>query len=410
MQCGICPVSIRKLSMPYACLIPCSIHADFTQTSMHNAMREHCEIHSDTLRNPCGIYALFMLYSMQPADFTQSSRRFHADFHAECDAESLRIPCGIPCSMQFSRKFHADFTGLPCGMRCGIFPASMLNLSMPYACLILCKMQISLILLGRMRNRIFAESIQVLCGIRAESIYALSMFDFLQHADFTYFSRGFHRDFLAECDAESYAWLIICSMQFWRKFHADFTQTSIRNAMQNLCRIHAESIYALYLLDSMQRADFTQTSIQNSMRNLYRIHAESIYALSILDSMQHADFTLISRRIHTDFNAERGAESLRNPCGIYALCMFVSMQHADFPQISRRFYADFHVQCDAESSRNPCGIDLCLMLDSMQHADFTQNSRRFYADFNAECLTLSLRHLCGIFAESMRNLSMPFYA
>ena len=77
--------------------------------------------------------------------------------------------------------------------------------------------------------RIRAENLQNPYGINAESIYALSMLDSMQHAN--------------------------------------FTQTSMQKAMRNPCESHAESICALSMLDSMQHADFTQISMQNAIRN-----------------------------------------------------------------------------------------------------------------------------------------------
>ena len=90
--------------------------------------------------------------------------------------------------------------------------------------------------------------------------------------------------------------------------------------------------------------------MQNVMRNLCEFHAESIYVLCMLDSMQHAGFTQISRNFCADFNAECDAESLRNPCGIY-LCLMHAWFHA-----ACRFYANFTQILRRLPCRMPSGI------------------------------------------------------
>ena len=70
------------------------------------------------------------------------------------------------------------------------------------------------------------------------------------------------------------------SMQYagFTQFHADFTESSMQNAMRNRNGILAESIrnlsmpYPCLVLRSMQisryiQADFTQSSMQNALRN-----------------------------------------------------------------------------------------------------------------------------------------------
>ena len=90
-----------------------------------------------------------------------------------------------------------------------------------------------------------------------------------------------------------YPYLGLCSMHISRKFNADFTQSSMQNAMRkrNLSGFEAES-----------------------KRNPSGILAESMYAVSMLDSLQHEDFTQISRRFHADFTQN----GLRNRSGIGA--------------------------------------------------------------------------------------------
>ena len=73
---------------------------------------------------------------------------------------------------------------------------------MPYLCFILCNMKISPrfhadFTQNGLRNLsgIVAESQRSHSGILAESIYALSMLDFMQHKDFTQISRRFYADF-----------------------------------------------------------------------------------------------------------------------------------------------------------------------------------------------------------------------
>ena len=250
----------------------------------------------------------------------------------------------------------------------------------------------------------------------------------MQHADFTQISLRFHADYHAECVAESlqnpfgmfpesmrnlsmpYPSWNLCSMQISRKFYADFTQTSMHNALRNFCRIFGEYLRNLceILAESLRNpcviylclyihagfraacrfnANFTQISrrlpcrmrcgiVAKSLQNLCGIHPESIYALSMFDFMQYADFSQISRRSHAHCYAECVAESLRNPCGIY-LCLIHSWFHAacrfhaHFTQISRRLPCRMLCLIFAGSLRNPCGMYLCIsMLDSMQHADY----------------------------------------
>ena len=160
-----------------------------------------------------------------------------------------------------------------------------------------------------------------------------------------------------------YSCLIPCSMQISRKFHADFTQTSMQNMLWNPCGIHAESIYALSMLDSMQHADFTQILLRlscrlrrgisaESLRNPCGIFAESLQNLSMPYPCLIPCFIHNLRKFNADFtqtfiqNALRKicrilAESLRNPCRIY-LCI-----------ITRKFDAHFHTECVAESLRIP---------------------------------------------------------
>ena len=245
----------------------------------------------------------------------------------------------------------------------------------------------------------------------------------MQHADFSQISRRFQADFHAEWDDESlpnpcgiYLCLIHASRIDFMQ-HAYFTKNSMQNALRNLCEIHADSIYALRMLDSMPHADFTQISRSfhadfhaKCDAEFFRNPCGSIYALCILDSMQHASFTQISRRLEK--NAMRNlcgihAESLWNPCVIhadytYALCMLDSIKHAVCTQFSHRFHANVNAECNAESFRNLCGINLCLMQAWFYAAC------RFHAGFHAKCDAESLRNPCSIFAESMPNLAMPY--
>ena len=125
--------------------------------------------------------------------------------------------------------------------------------------------------------------------------------------------------------------------------------------------------------------------MQNALRNLCGIYAESIYALSMLDSMQHAYFTQIFCRFHAYFHAECVAESFKNPCRIYR----ESMRNLSMP-------------C-------PCLIPCSMPMSRKFHAEFTkttmQNTLRNLCGILAGCF----RNPCGIFAESMRNLSMPYH-
>ena len=451
---GIQAEFMRNLSMPFLCLIPCSMqilskfHADFTQTSMRWG------IFAESMRNLSMPFACLII--MQDADFTQISRTFHAEFTqismqsamgilCGIHAESLRNPCGIYlCLMSdlfyATFRFHANFTQISrrllCKMRCG----SLGNPCGIYLCLIIawfhaaCRFhanftQISRRLACKVRCWIFAESMQHLCRIHAESIYPLWMLHFMQRLDFTPISRRFYADLHAECFGgifgESmrnlsmpYACLIPCSMQISRKFHADLTETSMQRAMRNLCRIFAESIrnlcgiYLCLMLSLFHAAcrfhvNVTQISQRPSyrMRNPCRIFAESIYTLCMLASMQHAYFTQILCRFH------------RLPCGMRCRIFAESMHNLSMPyaclipsslQIFRKFYADFtqtsmqnakRFLCGiyAESLRNPCRIYLCLFYTACRfHANFAQILRR-----------LLCRMRCGIFAESMRNLSRP---
>ena len=277
---------MQNLTMPYPCFIPSSIHisrticAEFTQISMQNVMGNLRGIHAQSLQNLFGIYlslihAWFHAARGTYADFTQISRGFHADVPTDCDAESFRSPCGIHLqstdafsmldSIQHadSRKFYADFTQtfmqIATRKLCWFLEKSLQNPCEIYLCFIdawfhaesrfyASFTQISRRLLWRLRCRIFAKPLRNLSRIHAESICYLVM---------------------------PYPCLILCSMQIYQNFHGDFTLTSMQNAMRNPCRIYAESIYALSMLDSWQHADFTQTSTQNGMLNLCRIFAES---------------------------------------------------------------------------------------------------------------------------------------
>ena len=152
--------SMRNLSMPYPCLIPCSMKIStkhFTQISRRLACRMRSGILAESMQNSSGmfaesqrnlcaihaesIYALSMLNSMQHEDFTQSSPRFHADLHAEYVPEALRNPSGIllwnPCRIylclihawfhaawRFDANFRQISRRLPCRMHSGILTES----------------------------------------------------------------------------------------------------------------------------------------------------------------------------------------------------------------------------------------------------------------------------------------------
>ena len=155
------------------------------------SQRNLCAIHAES------IYALSMLNSMQHEDFTQSSPRFHADLHAEYVPEALRNPSGIllwnPCRIYLClihAWFHAAWR----------FDANFRQISRRLAC--------------KMFSGILAESLRNPSEIFAESMRNLSM---------------------------PYPFLIPCSMEIWRKFQADFTPTSMQNAIRNLDGIFAES-------------------------------------------------------------------------------------------------------------------------------------------------------------------------
>ena len=161
---------MRNQSMPYPCLIPCSMeisrkfHAHFPQTYIKNALRNLCRILPQFMRNL-----------------------------------SMPYPCLILCSMQISGKFHADFSRLPCWMRCIIFAESFRNPFEMYLCLIHAWFHAaSHATLRRfhadfyaecvaesLRNPcgVFAESLRNPCGIHAKSIYALYMLDPMRHED-----------------------------------------------------------------------------------------------------------------------------------------------------------------------------------------------------------------------------------
>ena len=211
---GIFAESMRNISIPYSCLIPCSmqilgwmrfnifaeslrnpwrtflwlIHAlfhaacrfysNFTQILRGLQCGMRCGtfgnsfgIFLEYLRNLCGIHAeskydLSMLDSLQYAYFRHISCRFHADFNEECDAQSLRN-------------------------RCGIFAETMRNLSMRYPCLIPCSLQPLRKVHADFHAKCDTQYLQNLCGIHAEYIYALSMLDAIKHADFKQISRRF---------------------------------------------------------------------------------------------------------------------------------------------------------------------------------------------------------------------------
>ena len=55
-----------------------------------------------------------------------------------------------------------------------------------------------------------------------------------------------------------YPALIVRSMQISRKFNAGLQAECDAESLRNLSGIHAESIYAISMLDFMQYADFTQ--------------------------------------------------------------------------------------------------------------------------------------------------------
>ena len=260
----------------------------------------------------------------------------------------MPYPCLITCSRQISCRFHANFTQSLQRNRSGIQAESQWN-----------------------RSGIVAESY----GIHADSSYALTVLDSMKE-------RRFHADFT----------------QILRKFHGEFVAESQRNPSRIVAELfrnrsgnHAESIYALPVLDSMQHADFMKISrrfhanlTQSSYRNPSGIHAESIYALPVFDQMQPADFTQILRRFLVDFTQNFTQGSQQNPGGILA---------ESFRNRS---------QIVPEWQRNPCGIYLCLtVLDFMQLADVMQISRRSYANFTQS----SQRNLGGILADAFRNCS-----
>ena len=132
----------------------------------------------------------------------------------------MPYPCLIQCNMKVSRRFHADFfadfrqNGFwnPSGMvpesqrnRSGILTESYPNLSMPYPCLIPCKIKMSRRFHAEWvaesyqnGSRIVAESQRNLSGILAEAIYALSMLVFMQHEDFTQILCRFHAEGVPE--------------------------------------------------------------------------------------------------------------------------------------------------------------------------------------------------------------------
>ena len=121
--------------------------------------------------------------------------------------------------------------------------------------------------------------------------FAWSRLDLMPHADFTLIKSRRPCRMLWATFAESMGnrsmptpCLIPCCIHLLRKFNAHFTYTAMQNAKRNLCRIYAESIYALSRLHLMHmqisrkfHADFTQTSMQNTLCNLCGILAEPIY-------------------------------------------------------------------------------------------------------------------------------------
>ena len=319
-------------------------------------LRNLCGIFVESWGNPyeiylCIVHAWFYAASRFYANFTQILRRVPRKMRCRSFAKSFWNPCGITqTSMENATQNLGGIFRNPSGIfvetlrnLCKIFAEPMRNLSMPYPCLILCDMQISRKFHSDFTqsskenamqsfHKIFLESLRNLCGIFAESMRNLST---------------------------PYPCLISCSMQVWRKFYADFTQTSKQNAMPNLCGISAETL-----------------------RSLCGIHAKSIHALSMLYSMQHEDFTQISRRFDADFHAECHAESLRN--------------------FFRNFSGIF-----AESMRNLSLTYPCLLLCKMHFfqvlgRNATRNLGGIFRNPSG-IFVETLRNLCGIFAESWGN-------
>ena len=239
----------------------CRLHENVTKISSTLLCRKRCEIFAKSIRN----ISIPFLYL-------------------------------ISCSMQIARKFYSDFTQisrrLSCRIRCGPFAESMRNLSMPNTCSIPCSLQISRKRHADLTQTTMQSVMRNLCGIHTESICLMHVWFHATCCLDTNFTQSLRRlPCKMRCGifpesmrniSMPYACLIPCRMQFSRTFHADLTQTSMWNAIRNLCGINAESIYALCMLDSLVSSRLPSRMrcgiFAESMQNLCGIHAASIYA------------------------------------------------------------------------------------------------------------------------------------
>ena len=415
--------------MPYQGSITCHFRAGSTQTSMQNAWRNLCGIHAESI------------YALSKLDFTLISDRFHADVHAECFAKSLRHPCKIHWCL-ISARFNAYLTQssrrLRWRMLCGTFPECIRNPCEIHLCLIKAPLHANFRQISRRRP------CRMLCKLLAEPLCPIKA---RLHATFAQVPRRRPCGMLCKFRAEP-----LCPIK--ARFHANFTQISGRRACRMLCEslwnpceihlclikapLHANftqislgfqcikpcGIFAEFMhnpsmpyqgsISRYFKTDFTETSMQNALRKVFRIDAESSYALL------RFDFTPISRRFNADVYAECSSESLRNLsmpyqarfqvtftqisrrppcrmlCRIHAEAIYALSRH-DFTSISRRFYKKVH----AESIYALCFAESLRNLSLLYQGSI---SRQYHAEFTRTSMQNALRNICGIYAVSIYAL------